>query len=93
MPSLRPLPCDSPGIANVLEALSIPQLLAGVSEMTEEEEFEAVQHEAEAAAEEALHTSKRTVDTSARNTRARRRVPALPPPVAQSRFFSTFHMC
>ena len=58
--------------------------------MTEEEEFEAVQHEAEAAAEEALHTSKRTVDTPARNTRARRRIPALPPPVAQGQIFLKF---
>ena len=83
MPSLRPLPCGSSGIANVLAALSVPQLLSGVLEMTEEEEFEAVQHEAEAAAEEALHISKRTADTPARNTRARRRIPALPVPVAQ----------
>ena len=43
--------------------------------MTEEEEFEAVQHEAEAAAEEALHTSA-TADTPACNTRARSKIPA-----------------
>lgn len=92
VPSLRPLPCEFSGFVNVLAALSVPQLLSGVPEMTEEEEFEAVQHEAEAAAEEALHTSRGTVDTPARNTRARQRIPALPVPVAQGQFFFQFHM-
>lgn len=43
--------------------------------MTEEEEFEAVQHEAEAAAEEALHAPTKATDTPARNTRARSKIP------------------
>ena len=43
--------------------------------MTEEEEFEAVQHEAEAIAEEALHTSV-TADTPALNTRAKSKIAA-----------------
>jgi hypothetical protein len=70
----------------VLADLSVPLLPFGVPEMTKEEELEAVQHEAAAVAEEAIHTSRRTVDTPARNTSARRRIPALPPPIAQGQY-------
>ena len=50
--------------------------------MTEEEEFIALQHEAEAAAEQAVHSSQKATDTPARNTRARNRLLALPVPIA-----------
>ena len=51
--------------------------------MTEEEEFEVVQHEAQIAAEQALHTFQKGVDTPARNTRAKNRLLALPVPIVQ----------
>lgn len=57
-------------------------VIAGVIHMTEEEEFIAVQHEAEAVAEQAIHSSQKATDTPARNTRARNRLLALPVPLA-----------
>ena len=48
--------------------------------MTEEEEFLVLQHEAEAAAEQAIHSSQKATDTPARNTRAKNRLLALPVP-------------
>ena len=54
--------------------------------MTEEEEFEAVEREAEAVAEQALHSSQKAIDTPARNTRAKNRLLTLPVPLVAGQF-------
>ncbi len=65
--------------------------VAGTVHMTEEEEFEAVEREAEAVAEQALHSSQKAVDTPARNTRAKNRLLALPVPLVAGE--SPFQCC